>query len=130
MPSTDKSLPQILRYNDRGGYWRSESLGLKPPSQPFSHSYPFSNVESATYPASPPHTYSAVDDYIFRVHRESFDRPRYVTAAEIKNWNWSQLRPPRFNAGEDYDDSPPPRETADAHLSHEAAVYSLSMLSR
>jgi len=129
MPSTEKKVPQTLRYSDRGGYWCSESPRLKRPSQLFSHSYPFSNVESATYPASPPHTYSAMDDYIFRVHPDSFDRPRYVTAAEIKNWNWSQLRPPRFNAGEDYDSSLP-RETTDARLSHEAAIDSLSTLSR
>lgn len=106
---TEKKAPQTLRHSDRDDCWRSEeSLRLEPQSRPFLHSYPSSNVESASYPASPPHVYNAVDDYILRVHPESFDRPRYVTSAEIKNWNWSQLRPPRFNTGEDYDSPFPP----------------------
>ncbi|KIM44685.1 hypothetical protein M413DRAFT_359680 [Hebeloma cylindrosporum] len=101
--------PQTLRYGDGGGYWHSEEpLRLKPPLRPFLHSYPSSTVESTSYPASPPRAYDALDDYILRVHPESFDRSRYVTAAEIKNWNWSQLRPPRFNTAEDHDTSFPP----------------------
>jgi len=106
---TEKDAPQTLRDSDRGEYWRSEeSLKLKPASRPFLHSYPSSNVELVSCPASPPHAYDAVDDYILRVHPESFDRPRYVTAAEIKNWNWSQLRPPRFNTREGYNSPFPP----------------------
>lgn len=100
MPA-EKKAPQTLQHSDRDENWCSEeSLGLEPPSQPFLQSYPSSNVESASYPASLPYAYSAVDDYILRVHPESFDRSRYVTAAEIKNWNWSQLRAPRFTTGE------------------------------
>lgn len=109
--ATEKDTSQTFRHSDRGEYWRSEeSLKLKPASQPFLHSYPSSNVELlvASCPASPPHAYDAVDDYILRVHPESFDRPRYVTAAEIKNWNWSQLRPPRFNTREGYNTPFPP----------------------
>ena len=82
------------RDNDSDGWRSEESLKFNSPSLPFLHSY--SSVESVS---SPPHKYNPVDDYILRVHPESYDRYRYVTVTDIKNWSWSQVRQPSIHPG-------------------------------